>query len=182
MKKGQQKRLLWAGASLIVLFLGLLGLFLSGKIGDEEGANRFTIGGYTLPRALPDYARRDNYTLASYMTALAMPRALEHIPCYCSCDAAGHENLADCFLEGKGFTAHGANCGICKVEAAKAAELLLKGASIKEARALIEQQFGNGHYGRPTPTPPIAEDRYLSELAPELDREAFQRALKELFE
>lgn len=178
MKTSRQKRLLWIGVGLMVLLLGLLGLFLAGKSGNRGPV----VGGYALPRALPDYARRDDYTLASYMIAVAMPRALEQIPCYCSCDAAGHESLADCFLAGKGFTAHGANCGICKVEAVKTAESLLEGASIREARALIEGQFGNGRYGRPTPTPPIREGLYLSELAPELDREAFQRALRELLD
>jgi hypothetical protein len=173
----------WIGAGLIALLFGLLGLFLAGRVSGDRAKGRLTIGGYTLTRELPAYARQDDYTLASYMIAVAMPRALELIPCYCNCDAAGHEDLADCFLQGKGFTPHAANCGICKVEAVKTAELLLeKGMSLREARASIEQQFGNGRYGRPTPTPPIAEELYLADLAPGLDREAFQRALRELLD
>ncbi len=107
MKTSSQKRLLWVGAGLIAVLFGLLGLFLTGKSSGDQAKGRLTIGGYTLTRELPDYARRDDYTLASYMIALAMPQALEQIPCHCSCDAVGHEDLADCFLEGKGFTPMG---------------------------------------------------------------------------
>ncbi|MGQ9733474.1 MAG: PCYCGC motif-containing (lipo)protein [Candidatus Bipolaricaulia bacterium] len=181
----KRRRLFWIGAGVSVLLFGLLGLFLAGRIGGERATKgRLTIGGgYTLTRELPAYARQDDYTLASYMIAVAMPQALELIPCYCSCDAAGHEDLADCFLKGKGFNSHAANCGICKVEAVRAAELLLEeGKSIKETRAIIEQQFGSGRYGRPTPTPPIMEELYLADLAPGLDREALQRALRELLD
>lgn len=174
--KTRKRKMLWIGGGLAVVLLGLVGVLLSGGSG---GKGPLTVQGYTLPRKLPAYALQDDYTQASYMVAVAMPEALRTIPCYCSCDAVGHRDLADCFLKGRGFTSHAAGCGICKVEAVRTAEMLLEGMSLREARAAIDQGF-KGRYGRPTPTPLPETGLYLDDLAPELDREAFRRALNGL--
>jgi len=137
--------------------------------------------GALVVQGLPSYAHQDDYTLASYIVAVRLPRALELIPCYCGCGGIGHESLKDCFLSEEGFIPHGANCGICKVEAIKTAELLLLGKSIGEVRALIEQEFSSG-YGPPTPTPQLEAEKelYITDLAPGADFEWLRRILAEL--
>lgn len=38
----------------------------------------------------------------AYQIAKEMPEVLAQIPCFCDCDAFGHENLLDCFIDQHG--------------------------------------------------------------------------------
>jgi len=74
----------------------------------------------------PDYARADQATEAAYRVAVKRPALLgtanvqdegRVVPCYCTCDTFGHDNLLYCFFE-KGdpdgrFDEHGAQCPVC---------------------------------------------------------------------
>ena len=37
-----------------------------------------------------------------YQVAKEIPEILAQIPCFCSCEAVGHENLLDCFIDRHG--------------------------------------------------------------------------------
>ena len=37
-----------------------------------------------------------------YQIAKEIPEVLAQIPCFCGCDAVGHENLLDCFIDEHG--------------------------------------------------------------------------------
>ena len=54
--------------------------------------------------ALPPYASRTRETLASYRFAVAQPRLLAQLPCYCNCGVFGHGSLLDCYASDHGAT------------------------------------------------------------------------------
>jgi hypothetical protein len=54
-----------------------------------------------LPRTLDPNSFTGN-AKAAYMVAKEIPQVLVEIPCYCGCDAYGHENLLDCFVDKHG--------------------------------------------------------------------------------
>jgi len=37
-----------------------------------------------------------------YQIAREIPEVLAQVPCFCECEAFGHENLLDCFIDGHG--------------------------------------------------------------------------------
>jgi hypothetical protein len=38
----------------------------------------------------------------AYQVAKEIPEVLNQIPCFCECEAYGHENLLDCFIDNHG--------------------------------------------------------------------------------
>jgi hypothetical protein len=38
----------------------------------------------------------------AYQIAREIPEVLAQVPCFCECEAFGHENLLDCFIDGHG--------------------------------------------------------------------------------
>lgn len=104
---------------------------------------------------LPPYAPRTRGSLASYRFAVAQPRLLAQLPCYCNCGrTAGHENLRDCFVSAAGkFTDHAAFCQICQEEALDAKRLHTQGRSVAEIRQHVDATYAGR--GQPTDTPPV---------------------------
>ncbi|NWF92152.1 MAG: hypothetical protein HXY46_04510 [Syntrophaceae bacterium] len=51
-----------------------------------------------LPKTLdPDLFK--SRTRRAYQIAKEIPRVLAQMPCFCECEAFGHENLLDCFID-----------------------------------------------------------------------------------
>lgn len=49
---------------------------------------------------MPDYVQEaEPETQEAYRFAVANPKALEHIPCYCGCNSLGHMNNAECYAK-----------------------------------------------------------------------------------
>lgn len=68
----------------------------------------------------PDYVFTNESSKAGYKIAVKYPELLVKIQCYCPCDAVGHKNLLDCFLEnGKPgvYDRHASFCTICYTQA-----------------------------------------------------------------
>lgn len=76
--------------------------------------------------SLPGYVFADLETEMSYKVAVIRPRLLgvtnvqddkAVIPCYCTCDKFGHDNLLYCFFKdgdpAEEFDEHGAQCAVC---------------------------------------------------------------------
>lgn len=74
----------------------------------------------------PEYVFADLETEMSYKVAVLRPRLLgvtnvqddqAVIPCYCTCDKFGHDNLLYCFYQNGDpegdFDEHGAQCAVC---------------------------------------------------------------------
>jgi len=54
-----------------------------------------------LPRTLDSSLFRGKAKQA-YQVAREIPEILAQIPCFCECEAYGHENLLDCFIDNHG--------------------------------------------------------------------------------
>ncbi len=78
------------------------------------------------PYNFPDYVYKDQETEYAYKVAvkhhplLGIVNVSDEdvvIPCYCTCDSFGHDNLLYCFYKdgdpGNGFDNHGAQCAVC---------------------------------------------------------------------
>lgn len=74
----------------------------------------------------PDYAFNDLETEVAYKVAVKQSNLLGFvnvsdedivIPCYCTCDSFGHDNLLYCFYKNgnpdDGFDDHGSQCAVC---------------------------------------------------------------------
>ena len=54
-----------------------------------------------LPRTLdPNIIQGEDR--AGYLVAKEIPEILAQLPCFCGCEAVGHEGLLDCFVDGHG--------------------------------------------------------------------------------
>ena len=54
-----------------------------------------------LPKTLdPNLIKRTDKE--GYLVAKEIPEILAQIPCFCGCEAVGHENLLDCFVDEHG--------------------------------------------------------------------------------
>lgn len=102
----------------------------------------------------PRYAKADKTIKTSYRIAVKEPELLgtanisdkQHvIPCYCTCQNFGHDNLLYCFLKdgviGGKFDDHGSQCGICMRQAFLAFLWADLGASHAEIILGMEQKF-----------------------------------------
>lgn len=156
-KKKGNNTLIIAVAALLIIAAGAY-LFMSGKTGSDK-----TPG----PKInLPSYAYTNPITLKAYKYAIERPDMLEQIPCYCGCgahgseasDYKGHRFLRDCFINDRGeFDEHASFCDTCVGEAIKTQDYLASGKTLKEARALIDKEYGAKFPGQNTNTPPVSE-------------------------
>jgi hypothetical protein len=104
-------------------------------------------------RAAPDVVRD------AYRFAAANPDILSRVPCYCGCEAEGHQSNLACYV--KQFNAdgsvvfddHALNCGICVDIARDTMMLIQEGKTLKEIRTYIDAQYSK--FGQPTKTEPV---------------------------
>jgi len=101
-----------------------------------------------------------NYVYGDLATEVAYKVAVKHssllgivnvqddevvIPCYCTCDTFGHDNLLYCFYANgvpeRGFDDHGAQCGVCVRQALFAYLWNDLGASHAEIMAGMKDKF-----------------------------------------
>jgi hypothetical protein len=94
----------------------------------------------------------------AYRFALANPRALESVPCYCGCGEMGHDSSRACFLQDMGqegkavvFDEHAANCGICVDIAQDVIRMTAEGEDPGPIRQYIDATYGS--FGPATDTP-----------------------------
>lgn len=103
---------------------------------------------------LPDFAYKNQKTLATYAIATNIPEVLEKIPCYCGCGMIGHKNLRNCYINDDGsFADHAVYCDMCMDEALDVNEWYQQDLPIKEIRSRIDAKYGGGN-AQGTPTPP----------------------------
>jgi hypothetical protein len=104
-------------------------------------------------------------TLQVYEFAARHPEVLQYVPCYCGCERAGHNGNHDCFVKTRAangriteWDAHGLGCAICLDVGRRAMTLFNEKKSVKEIRAVIDQEFGTRFPSQtPTPRPPNAK-------------------------
>lgn len=94
-----------------------------------------------------------------YKAAGQATEILKWMPCYCGCaDSANHKSNLNCFIKevkDNGTVVwddHGTRCIVCVEIAIKSIKQAQEGASLKEIRKQIDQDYKEG-YSEPTPTP-----------------------------
>lgn len=94
-----------------------------------------------------------------YKAAGQATEILKWMPCYCGCaESANHKSNLNCFIkEVKNdgsvvWDDHGTRCIVCVEIAIKSIKQAQEGASLKEIRKQIDQDYKEG-YSEPTPTP-----------------------------
>jgi len=117
---------------------------------------------------LPSYAYTNPLTLKGYRYATEHPEILEQIPCYCGCGGhSGHRFLRDCYIHDDWtYDDHASFCDVCIGEAIKVQDYLAQGKTLKEARALIDEEYSKKGGDR-TNTPPVS-DYYVPLLSPKV--------------
>jgi hypothetical protein len=111
--------------------------------------------------ARPDYVRADPATEEAYAFALAHPRIVQWMPCYCGCEAMGHGSNLDCYFkhgqpgDRAAFEEHASFCDICVQITLKTKQLNAEGKSLREIRQIIDQTFGGSAPGTLTDQPPV---------------------------
>ena len=96
----------------------------------------------------------------AYRFAIANPKILNRIPCYCGCGRMGHKSNLECFV--KNFNDdgsielddHALGCSICVDIARDTLRLAREGKPLGEIRAYIDHQYGK--FGAPTDTEPVS--------------------------
>ncbi|MFA4934934.1 MAG: PCYCGC motif-containing (lipo)protein [Candidatus Methanoperedens sp.] len=164
-KKGNSTLII--GIVAVILLAGIAYAVLSG----DSTPKKTTDSGIKLP----SYAYTNPITLQAYKYATEHPEMLEQIPCYCGCGSHGseasdykpHRFLRDCFINDNWeFDEHASFCDVCIGEAIKTQDYLAKGKTIKEARALIDQEYSKIGAEK-TNTPPVRAD-YKQVLSPRI--------------
>ncbi len=124
-------------------------------------------GGSTSTKKFPSFVYTSPLTLKAYTYATEHPDLLEQIPCYCGCGGhSGHRFLRDCFIHDDWtYDEHASFCDVCVGEAIKVQDYLASGKTLKEARALIDQEYGSKYPGQNTNTLPVI-DNYVPILSP----------------
>ena len=102
----------------------------------------------------PNYVYGDLATEMAYKVAVKNSRLLGIvnvsddgivIPCYCTCDSFGHDNLLYCFYKNgdmkDGFDEHGAQCAVCIRQALLAFLWSDLGATHKEIMVGMKEKF-----------------------------------------
>lgn len=110
---------------------------------------------YAPPRPAP-------VVTAAFQWAAEHPEIASYIPCFCGCQAMGHQGNDMCFVHRRDASGdvveweeHGVDCAICIDVATRSRQMFAAGASAKDIRAAIEKEFvPNAQTMTPTPRPP----------------------------
>jgi hypothetical protein len=102
------KKRFYSGLILLVLSIGLLlmngeRLKAFAQATDDAKAFKYLKGKMTDPKTgLPktlDPSLIKGADREGYQVAKEIPEILAKLPCFCGCEAVGHENLLDCFVD-----------------------------------------------------------------------------------
>jgi len=150
------------------LIIGIVAVILLAGIAYAVFSGDSTPGKTESDIKLPSYAYTNPVTLKAYKYATEHPDLLEQIPCYCGCGGhSGHRFRRDCYIKDDWtYEEHASFCDVCVGEAIKLQDYLASGKTMKEARALIDEEYTQKG-GERTNTPPVS-DYYTAILTPRL--------------
>jgi len=158
-KKGNNTLIIAAATVILLAVMGYI--FFSGADSNKDKQDAEI--------KFPDYVYTDALALSGYTYATKHPDVLEQIPCYCGCGGhSGHRFLRDCFIHDDWtYEEHARYCDVCIGEALKVQNYLASGKTLKEARTLIDNEYGPKYTDGKTKTPPVS-DTYKPILTPKL--------------
>lgn len=93
----------------------------------------------------------------AYQFAVAYPKALKNVPCFCGCGKVGHTSNYSCYVKevkASGeivFDKHALYCSICVDIARDVMKMTNEGKTDKEIRTAIDQTYSQ--YGTPNMAP-----------------------------
>ncbi len=96
---------------------------------------------------MPDEVKSAAKTVqTAYQFAVANPEALQQIPCYCGCGAAGHHSNYACYVQSTdgdqiSYDLHATGCSICVDITLDTKRLLEEGKPIQEIKQTIDQTY-----------------------------------------
>ncbi len=162
-KKGNSTLII--GVAAVILLAGVAYALLSGGSTGSSTPTKTPASDIKFP----SYVYTNPLTLKAYTYATEHPDVLEQIPCYCGCGGhSGHRFLRDCFIHDDWtYDEHASFCDVCVGESIKVQDYLASGKTLKEARALIDQEYGSKYPEGKTNTLPVT-DYYKAILSPKL--------------
>ena len=139
---------------IILLFLGG-SLILAGCANNQGKAQRLVQLNLAPASDMPKFVHQALPEVQeAYRFAKANPEILAQIPCYCGCNALGHLNNLECYVQPAGeFDNHAAFCGVCVDITRDTMEMLKRGKALPEIRDYIDSTYSQ--YGPPTDTGPV---------------------------
>jgi hypothetical protein len=106
--------------------------------------------------------RPQSVITAAYRFAAEHPEILSYVPCFCGCERSGHGANHDCFVRRRAangdvveWDEHGVDCAVCIDVANRSRQMFASGASVRDIRTAIDNEFGaRVPTQMPTPHPP----------------------------
>jgi hypothetical protein len=83
----------------------------------------------------------------AYQFAVANPKVMQQIPCYCGCGAMGHTSNYMCYVHnvdasGKiAFDSHAIGCSICVDITQDVMRMMRQGMNVKDIRAYVDKTY-----------------------------------------
>ncbi len=158
------------------LIIGVIAVILLGGVGYAVLSGGSSQNSTTTNQLkLPSFAYKDAMTLKGYTYATQHPDLLEQIACYCGCGGHGseasegkpHRFLRDCYINDKWqYDDHASNCDTCLAIASKVQDYLAAGKTLKDARALIDQEYQGKYSDSMETNTPLVRDDYIPILKP----------------
>lgn len=100
----------------------------------------------------------------AFVFAAEHPEIASYVPCYCGCQAMGHNGNEDCFVKARGengdvteWEPHGVECAVCIEVATRSRQMQASGAGVSSIRTAVEREFNARYPSSPkmiVPKPP----------------------------
>jgi hypothetical protein len=100
----------------------------------------------------------------AFVFAAEHPEIASYVPCYCGCQAAGHNGNEDCFVKTRAengdvteWEPHGVECAVCIEVATRSRQMQASGAGASSIRTAVEREFNAKYPNAPrmiVPKPP----------------------------
>lgn len=110
----------------------------------------------------PPYGRE--VATQAFVFAAEHPEVASYVPCYCGCQAMGHNGNEDCFVKARAengdvteWEPHGVECAVCIEVATRSRQMQASGAGAGSIRSAVEREFGAKYPTAPkmiVPKPP----------------------------
>ena len=143
--------------SWLLLMVALLPVIsLLSACGSSDGSTAHEIQMAPLSKMSMEVQSAPLSVREAYQFAVANPDALQNVPCYCGCGAAGHTSNYSCYVKeenasGITFDQHALGCSLCVDITQSVIKMTRNGKSPQEMRAAIDSTYSR--YGPPNMLP-----------------------------
>jgi hypothetical protein len=129
---------------IAAIALPIVGIALTAGCGGETEHSGHDMA--SLDKMPEEIQRAPKPVREAYQFAVANPRVLRQVPCYCGCGGMGHTSNYSCYVGvspsgAKAFDGHALGCSICVDIALDAMRLLEEGKSIPQIRDYIDATY-----------------------------------------